>query len=86
MKNFKLESLPPKAELETTRVLNQLAAFPRALAELNDYANIIPDKKILINAITVNEAKDSSEIENIITTHDELYKAMRVSRKVVSSK
>ncbi len=76
MENFKLEPLPPKAELETTRVLKQAAASHRALAELNGYANIIPNKNILINAITINEAKDSSEIENIITTHDELYKAM----------
>ena len=76
MKDFKLKPLPPKAKLETTRVLKQLASSHRALAELNGYANIIPNKNILINAVTINEAKDSSEIENIVTTHDELYKAM----------
>ncbi|NLE04354.1 MAG: Fic family protein [Crenarchaeota archaeon] len=76
MKDFKLTPLPPKTRLETTRVLKQLASSHRALAELNGYANIIPNKNILINAVTINEAKDSSEIENIITTHDELYKAM----------
>ena len=46
------------------------------MAELKGYADTIPNKNILINAVTINEAKDSSEIENIITTHDELYKAM----------
>ncbi|MFA7197230.1 MAG: Fic family protein [Clostridiales bacterium] len=71
-----LKKLPPGVELETKRVLKQLAGSHRALAELKGFADIIPNKNILINAITINEAKDSSEIENIITTHDELYKAM----------
>jgi|LFRM01.2.fsa_nt_gb Fic family protein len=68
--------LPPDAELETIRVLKQLARAHRALAEFKGYASMIPNKNILINAVTINEAKDSSEIENIITTHDELFKAM----------
>lgn len=76
MNDFKLNPLPPEGNIESTKVLKQLAASHRALAELNGYANIIPNKNILINAVTINEAKDSSEIENIITTHDELYKAM----------
>lgn len=76
MKDFILTLLPPNKNLETNRVLKQLVSSHRALAELNGYANIIPNKNILINAVTINEAKDSSEIENIVTTHDELYKAM----------
>ncbi|SDF83097.1 Fic family protein [Sporolituus thermophilus] len=68
--------LPPEAELETKTVLKQLARSHRALAELKGFADMIPNKNILINAVTINEAKDSSEIENIITTHDELFKAM----------
>jgi len=48
----------------------------RALAELKGYADTIPNKYILINAAMINESKDSSAIENIITTHDDLYKAM----------
>ena len=63
-------------ELETKKILKQLARANRALAELKGYADTIPNKHILINAITINEAKDSSAIENIITTHDDLYKAM----------
>ena len=57
-------------------MLKRLAAAHRALAELKGYADTIPNKNILLNAVTINEAKDSSEIENIITTHDELFKAM----------
>ena len=68
--------LPPEVTLETNRVLKQLSRSNRALAELKGYADTIPNKNILINAVTINEAKDSSEIENIITTHDELFRAM----------
>lgn len=50
-----------------------------ALAEFKGYSDTMPNKNILLNAITINEAKDSSEIENIITTHDELFKAMLVN-------
>jgi Fic family protein len=71
-----IKLLPPDADLETKRVLKQLVRSNRALAELKGYAGMIPNKNILINAVTINEAKDSSEIENIITTHDELFKAM----------
>jgi len=76
MNEYKLPMLPPKASLETTTILKALARASRALAELKGYADTIPNKHILINAITINEAKDSSAIENIITTHDDLYKAM----------
>lgn len=76
MNEQKLPVLPPNAELETKAVLKQLARAHRALAELKGYADTIPNKHILINAVMINEAKDSSAIENIITTHDDLYKAM----------
>jgi Fic family protein len=70
--------LPPDIELETKTVLKKLTKAHRALSELKGYANMIPNKNILINAVLINEAKDSSEIENIITTHDELFKAITV--------
>ena len=76
--NNKLQFLPPEIELETKRILRQLTRSHRALAELKGFSDMIPNKNILINAITINEAKDSSEIENIITTHDELFKVMSV--------
>lgn len=68
--------LPPNANLETKAVLKALTRASRSLAELKGYADTIANKYILINAITINEAKDSSAIENIITTHDDIYKAM----------
>lgn len=76
MYNQKLPMLPPNVDLETKAVLKQLARANRALAELKGYADTIPNKHILINAVMINEAKDSSAIENIVTTHDDLYKAM----------
>jgi Fic family protein len=70
-----LEFLPVKQELETKEILKKSISANRALAILNETAKSVPNRFILINALTLQEAKDSSEIENIITTHDELYKA-----------
>ncbi|MGK0440625.1 MAG: Fic family protein [Pseudohongiellaceae bacterium] len=61
--------------LETRAVLKKTAEAHRFLAELKGVAASIPNEAILINALTLQEAKDSSEIENIVTTHDEIYKA-----------
>ena len=74
--DYSIALLPPEADLETKQVLKRLAGAHRALAELKGFADTMPNKNILINAVTINEAKDSSEIENIITTHDELFKAI----------
>jgi len=71
-----LPLLPPKKELETNRVLKQLVRTSKVLAELKGYARTIPNQNILINALTISEAKDSSAIENIMTTFDELYIAL----------
>lgn len=71
-----LNMLPPNVNFDTVKILKQLAKTNRALAELKGYADTIPNKHILINAINLNEAKDSSEIEQIVTTHDDLYKAL----------
>ena len=72
----KLEMLPLKKDIETKRILKQLSRTSRALAELKGIAQTMPNQNILINAIMINEAKTSSSIENIVTTHDEIYKAM----------
>lgn len=73
---YMLKKLQPNVDFNTIPILKQLANTNRALAELKGYADTIPNKHILINAININEAKDSSEIEQIITTHDDLYKAL----------
>lgn len=74
--NEKLEMLPLNRDIETKRVLKQLSRTSRSLAELKGIAKTMPNQNILINAIMINEAKTSSGIENIVTTHDEIYKAM----------
>ena len=77
---MKLEMLPYKnVNLKTNKILEQLTLASRALAELKGYSNTIPNMHILINAVTINEAKDSSAIENIVTTHDDIYKVLTES-------
>ncbi len=71
---FVLNELPPQKDVETKAVLRQAAKAHRYLAELKGVSKTIPNQAILINTLPVLEAKDSSAIENIITTHDELYK------------
>lgn len=70
-----LDLLPIPIDLETKRVLKSLPAAHAALAELKVLATSIPNQNILINTFALQEAKDSSAIENIITTHDELFKS-----------
>lgn len=70
-----IQPLPPHGQLETLKVLRKLPSVHRYLAELKGKATAIPNEQILINTLALQEAKASSEIENIVTTHDELYKA-----------
>jgi len=74
MKELSLQELPPKADIESKLVLKSAINANRFLAELKGVSKTIPNQNILINTLPLLEAKDSSEIENIITTHDELYK------------
>ena len=67
--------LPLKKDIETKEILKKSIKANSALAKLNGICKIIPNQMILINALTLQEAKDSSGVENIITTHDELYLA-----------
>jgi Fic family protein len=68
-----LDQLNP-ARFDAPAILKRLASSSRALAELKGIAASIPNQGILINTLGLQEAKDSSEIENIVTTHDELFK------------
>lgn len=84
--SHKLEKLPPKKEkVETIAILRQATKASAALAELKGIAKTIPNLEMLINAVILQEAKDSSEIENIITTQDELYKALSVGALKISA-
>lgn len=71
---FILQTLPPKKEVETKAVLKQLAPAHRYLAELKGVSKTIPNETVLLYTLPLLEAKDSSAVENIITTHDEIYK------------
>ncbi len=70
-----LKELPLTVDFETKKVLKALPSAHAALAELKGIASTIPNQNILINTLGLQEAKDSSAIENIITTHDDLYKS-----------
>ena len=74
MSSAKLNKLPPTEELETPAVLRALVDAHRRLAELKGVAKAIPNEGILISTLSLQEAQSSSEIENIITTQDALYK------------
>lgn len=74
-KDFVLKELPLTVDVETKAVLKSLPKAHAALAELKGIASTIPNQNILINTLGLQEAKDSSAIENIITTHDDLYKS-----------
>lgn len=70
---YQLPPLPPPGDLETPAVLRALAQAHRRLAELKGRAASIPNQGILIDTLVLQEAKASSEIENIVTTQDELF-------------
>ena len=69
-----LTPLPPEGLLETPNVLRELVQAHKHLAELKGVAKTIPNEGILVSTLSLQEAQSSSEIENIITTQDALYK------------
>ena len=69
-----LPPLPPQVDVETKVVLKNCVGARAALAELRLAGNLIPDQSVLINTLPLLEAKDSSEIENIVTTNDALFR------------
>lgn len=69
-----LPILPPPFDLETKAVLKRCVAARAAVAELRRAGELIPNQSVLINTIPLLEAKDSSEIENIVTTNDALFR------------
>ncbi len=70
-----LALLPPEVDLETKVVLKQAISANKELAELKGAGGAIPNQAVLINSIVLQEARLSSEIENVVTTTDELYQA-----------
>ena len=80
-----LPLLPPAPELETKAVLKQALNASRALAELKVAGALIPNQSVLLTTLGLQEAKMSSEIENIVTTNDELYRAFADQEPLMNS-
>lgn len=70
-----LPALPPAGDIETAAVLKKAISASRAMAELKGMAERMPNQAMLIDSLVLQEARASSEIENILTTNDEVYKA-----------
>lgn len=74
-KEWQWSPLPPKANIESTKVLRAALEAQQYLSELKGVSQSIPNQGIILNTLPLQEAKDSSEIENIVTTSDSMYKA-----------
>jgi Fic family protein len=85
---YRIPELPLDFDIETKAILKKTAAAHSALAEMKGAAKSIPNESILLSTLSLQEAKDSSAIENIITTHDELYQSdyLKKEFKTVASK
>ncbi len=77
-----LPLLPPKADVETKEILRKTISAGRALAQLNGTLMNLPNPTLFLDTIYLQEAKASSEVENIITTNDELYKSLVAEKKI----
>lgn len=85
-KIYTIPTLPLPYDLETKEILRQVNKANRNLAELKGVAQTIPNERILISSLTLQEAKDSSAVENIVTTQDDLYRAGIVSLGLLEKK
>ena len=75
MTSYKIPTLPLNIDIETKSVLKKASEAHRYLGELKGIAHSVPNEMILVNTLSLQEARDSSEIENIITTQDELFQS-----------
>ena len=75
LKETTVHDLPPDQNIETTLIMRHVVKASRALSELDNKAARLPNQDILISNMVLSEARDSSAIENIVTTNDLLYKA-----------
>lgn len=78
MTNYIIPALPLATDLETKKVLK------KGIAELNGVSETIPNEQIILNTLSLQEAKDSSAIENIITTHDDLFSSNSIAKEFTS--
>jgi Fic family protein len=85
---YKIPQLPLNLDIESKAIMKKTASARSALAEMKGAALSIPNESILISTLSLQEAKDSSAIENIVTTHDELYQGdyLKKEFKSIASK
>lgn len=76
---------PPDDKIKTIEILEKLVKARAALGKLDGIINTLPNPEMLVNTITLREAKDSSEIENIFTSNDELYQALTIETTAMSA-
>lgn len=78
-----ITNLPPKVNLESVEILKASIKANKLLAELKGYCQTLPNPNLLLNTIILQESKESSAIENIVTTQDELYQeTLRISENI----
>lgn len=78
--------LPFNFNFDDVEILKALNKANHKLGQLNGAINLLPNPYVIFNAITLGEAKESSEIENIVTTFDEIFKEMTYSKSNPASK
>jgi Fic family protein len=80
-----LPLLPPEADIETKNILRKTISAGRALAQLNGALQNLPNPTLFLDTIYLQEAKASSEVENIITTNDDLYQSLVAGKNIENS-
>ena len=81
-----MHKLPFKLDLENKEVLKALNKANNKLGELTGIVKTMPNPNVILNAVTLGEAKESSEIENIVTTFDEIYREIALKENNPASK
>ncbi len=79
-----IPTLPPMADIESPDILRACISASSELAKANALVKMLPNEAVLVHTLPVQEARRSSEIENIVTTNDELYRAMATNKSQVS--
>lgn len=80
-----LPDLPPRVNLETPEIFRATIRANKLLAELKGFCQTLPYPELLLNTVVLQESKESSAIENIVTTQDELYKATLMLEGVIKN-
>ena len=82
---YKIPKLPLPNDILTDKIWKKIVSANKKIAEIKGVAQTIPNQGILINTLALQESKDSSEVENIVTTHDELFKYDKKAKSLESS-